>query len=368
MRIVAVNADRGIAPDGSKGAAIHLRSLLTAFRGQGHEIVLHSRRVPAGGHLLGIPVRQGVAEGEIAATIIEMDADFVFERYSLDCRQGLLAARQTRCPFGLEVNAPLFAEASRYRPSTVTERSEAIERELWREADCVFPVSSQLAELIAHCREGRCGIQVLPNGVNPQLFEGPPPARSGEPPFTLAFLGHPKPWHGCAMLPDLMEELGFRGWDVRLLVIGGGPGADELARVFQERGLSCLLQITGALPQEEAIDRLRGAHVSLAPYEESASFYFSPLKVFESLAARVPLVASDCGDIAHLTGGHALLFPPGDTEALADQVVTLLSDPPLRESLAEAGWNHNLKHHTWDANARVIVGQMAAMGSRGVDS
>jgi glycosyltransferase involved in cell wall biosynthesis len=65
--------------------------------------------------------------------------------------------------------------------------------------------------------------------------------------------------------------------------------------------------------------------VAVAPYPGNLDFYFSPLKVVEYLAAGLPVVVSDIGQLSHLVshGETGWLCPPGDEVALADALEQL---------------------------------------------
>ncbi|MCA9322281.1 MAG: glycosyltransferase, partial [Planctomycetes bacterium] len=177
--------------------------------------------------------------------------------------------------------------------------------------------------------------------------------------------GHPKPWHGTDALLDLSLALCGRGIDARLVVIGGGPGAGELRRAFEEKGLGDRVEVTGPLSQEAAITVYRGCHVGLAPYEDRDDFYFCPLKVLESLAAGVPLVASRIGDIPDLVQDAAWLVEPGHREALADTVAAALANPDARHDLARRGRARVLGNYVWQRHAeRILDAVMALKTSR----
>jgi glycosyltransferase involved in cell wall biosynthesis len=97
--------------------------------------------------------------------------------------------------------------------------------------------------------------------------------------------------------------------------------------------------------------------VGVAPYPALPGFYFSPLKVFEYLAAGVAVVASRIGQLAEVIedGVNGLLCPPGDATALADCVCRLATAPELRARLGRAGRDSVLRHHTWDTVVQRIL-------------
>src|SRR5207245_10512806 len=97
--------------------------------------------------------------------------------------------------------------------------------------------------------------------------------------------------------------------------------------------------------------------VASDPYPDLPHFYFSPLKVFEYMAAGLPVVASRIGQLAgviqhEVTG---LLCPAGDPIALAAALARLQKDRRLRVRLGQAARNYVLQEYTWDRIARRIL-------------
>ncbi len=114
-----------------------------------------------------------------------------------------------------------------------------------------------------------------------------------------------------------------------LLIAGEGPLEAELRRQAAAAGVS--VRFLG--PRRDVPALLAAADVVVVP----STWEGQPLIVQEALRAGRPLVATNAGGIAGLTGGDgALLVPPGDAEALADAVARLLDDPAAASRLAAA--------------------------------
>jgi glycosyltransferase involved in cell wall biosynthesis len=100
---------------------------------------------------------------------------------------------------------------------------------------------------------------------------------------------------------------------------------------------------------------LATASIGLAPYAPDAPGYFSPLKLFEYLAAGLAVVAGAIDGVREVVGdGQAVLVPPGDPAALAEAVRDVAADARWRARLGEAGRALVAAEHTWDRRASRI--------------
>jgi glycosyltransferase involved in cell wall biosynthesis len=110
------------------------------------------------------------------------------------------------------------------------------------------------------------------------------------------------------------------------------------------------------VPHAEVPALLATASIGLAPYAADAPGYFSPLKLFEYLAAGLAVVAGSIAGVREVVGAeHAVLVPPGDPAALAAAVSELAADEAKRARLGAAGRELVAARHTWDRRARRIL-------------
>lgn len=336
LSIVQVCADRGIAPGSTKGAAQHLRGIAAGLAAASHCVTTYAARRPEGP--FPVPVHDLDELESIDASTI----DVIYERYSLGHRGGLDLARRIGARFVLEVNAPLVTEAQAHRPHTVEPHHIEVEQTLMSEADLVITVSNELTRWADLTRSGPT--VTIPNGFEPAWFT-PNKRHPTEP--TLAFIGHPKPWHGADRLPSLLRALADRGHHPELMVIGGGPGADDIKNRSTELGVADQLTITGALPPEEASALLAEATIGIAPYPRQDPFYFCPLKIIDYLAAGLPIVSTRQGDITELVDDAGIVVEPDRDRDLVDAIDHLLTNPRRAAFLGANGRRRAHTSMTW---------------------
>ena len=374
MRIAFVCADPGVPVFGTKGASVHAQGVIGAFLSTGADVEVFAARL--GGeapsalrdavlHEHGRPVTRDAAERERALAaaneplgerLLERGPfDLIYERHALFAWAGMRAARIAGTPGVLEVNAPLVEEQATHRILVDRATAEAGVRRSFADAGAIVAVSAELRRDLERYTEARGKLQVIPNAVDPRRFPAPRPREDR--PFTVAFVGTLKPWHGLSTLVDAFARLRERIPAARLLVIGDGPGRATLEDDLAAAGLAHAARLTGAVDPGEVGALLGEADVSVAPYTADAERYFSPLKAVEGMAAGVPLVASRVGQLPELVrdGETGVLCEPGDAADVASALVMLAEDLDRRRRIGAAGRAWVLREHTWDRVAQRIL-------------
>lgn len=373
MRIAYVCTDPGIPVFGSKGASIHVQEMVRAFRKLGAEVTLFSPRMndPAPSDLAGVrchplkpetPAGKSDAEGRarqqlaLNRTVAEaLDAegpfDLVYERHALFAHAAMEWAKGRDIPSILEVNAPLIDEQKQHRSLACEEEAVAATGRTMQAAAQVIAVSPAVAE---YCASFGADARVVPNGVNPDRFAVP--ARH-DGPFTVGFLGTLKPWHDVDTLIDAFGLLAADLPDARLLIVGEGPERQRLEAQLASMNLTDRAQFTGAVAADRVAAELARMSVGIACYRQDQPFYFSPLKLYEYMAAGLPVIVSRTGGLEGLTGSgrFGLDVPPEDPSALAAALAQLAADPARRAAMGAAARDHVLKHHSWNGIARDLL-------------
>jgi glycosyltransferase involved in cell wall biosynthesis len=177
----------------------------------------------------------------------------------------------------------------------------------------------------------------------------------------VAYAGHLYAWKGV----DVLLEAIARIPDATGLIIGGHSAEPDLERtklVAERLGITARVTFTGLVEPVRVAELLTQADVLALPNPASAisTRYTSPLKLFEYMAARRPIVSSDLPSIREVLrdGVNALLVPPGDPVALSNAITRLFNDQALAARLAEAAFEQ-VPNYSWDRRAERLDGLLS---------
>lgn len=371
MRVAYLCADPGVPVFGTKGSSVHVQEIVRAWRCAGAGVTVYCTRVGADrpADLAGLevvevrpepvhgPARERAIQDAALALVDEVlrtGCGLFYERYSLFSPALSVVAKVLDVPSVLEVNAPLIEEQQRYRQLLDVKKAETVLRRNAGTADVVACVSEPVVHWVRE-RVPTARTVLVPNGVNIHRITPRRPGRSHPDHLTVAFVGTLKPWHGvpsllhAAALANTRAARPDRRWTVR--IIGDGPGRAELEHLAASLGVE--VEFTGAVPPGAVPALLHGCDAAAAPYPAETAGqadYFSPLKVYEYMAAAMPLVASAVGQIPSIIddGRTGLLVPAGEPEALAAALNRLAEDPALRARLGSQARRDAVERFSWD--------------------
>ena len=361
MRIAYVSVDPGIPVFGTKGASVHVQEVVRDLQARGHEVevfatrigsdmpvdladlTVHHVRVAKSADAAARERAQAGASASIAAQVTAWEPDLVYERYSLFSTVLADVVAATAAVGVLEVNAPLVEEQARHRDLVDADAAWAALARQVAAASATVCVSDLVRDWVrAHTTAGR--VHTVPNGVSTSRIR-PAAEAVGDP--VVTFVGTLKPWHGVDVLVDALARARVP-W--RLRVIGDGPQREALTGQARELGVE--VDFRGAVAPAEIPDHLAGSAVGVAPYPATAAEtdqYFSPLKIYEYLAAGLPVVASRVGQVPAIVrdGVTGLLVAPSDPDALAAALDTLARDEVTRRTMGHAARAEAEAHHSW---------------------
>jgi glycosyltransferase involved in cell wall biosynthesis len=291
--------------------------------------------------------------------------DVFHERYTLMSLGGVWAARRLSIPLILEVHADIInVEMPLHRkPLRGLQRviAELITRQCFKLSSKIIVVSDAVGRrLQSYWRVPSEKIVVVPLGADVELFRPRTDSSGVRAEFGLddepivMFTGSFQTWHGVDKLIQAFSEVVPQVPGAKLVLVGDGRTRGALEAQVREMGLADRVVFTGGVPYERVPRLLSVADVAVAPYPElSSELWFSPLKLFEYMAASKAIVASNVGQISEVLedGTSGLLVQPGDVTDLSRALIRLLRDRELRSRLGENARKAALEKHSWRCHA-----------------
>jgi glycosyltransferase involved in cell wall biosynthesis len=199
----------------------------------------------------------------------------------------------------------------------------------------------------------------LPNGVDPGRFVPSDPEKITALKTRLGLAGKKviiyvgtldQVSHPLDLLLNAFAKVSPTVPEARLLLVGGGEYYADLIDQVKREPWGASVVITGRVPPEAVPEYLGLASVAVDPvHDDPAARGRCPLKMFESWMMGIPFITGDVGDRRRLSGLPAASFiiEPGSAEALAQALISLLSDAGRQSFLIERGRRH-IEHFYWD--------------------
>jgi len=195
-----------------------------------------------------------------------------------------------------------------------------------RRADAIVVPSDYLREVFA---ENNLQADVVGNGIDDRLFSfrkrSPLQARIL---CTRAF----EPYYRVDNVIRAFAKVKQRFPEARLTLVGSGREEQKLRNLVAESGLSQSVQFAGPVKNEEIAQYYDGSDI----YLNASELDNMPVSLLEAFAAGTVVVSTSPGGIPYLVSHNetGLLSPVGSPDALAENVIKVLTDSALAERLS----------------------------------
>lgn len=182
---------------------------------------------------------------------------------------------------------------------------------------------------------------VIPNGIDADRYPAsraadlePCGVRSGR--RVVTYVGRLDRQKGVRWLVRTARCWLDRLPDCDLLLVGKGPDRPALERLCVEHGISDRVRFAGW--RSDVPEILAASELLVLP----SVWEGMPNCVLEAMASRLPVLATDVEGVRELlgSGAEAQTVRYGDTQALVDKMVTLMSD---RDGASELGASNRLR-------------------------
>jgi glycosyltransferase involved in cell wall biosynthesis len=222
---------------------------------------------------------------------------------------------------------------------------ERAQQAMFRFCDRVVCNSHAAAKRLVARGVSQRRVVVIGNGLPPAVFAATPPALPREPGILrvgmVARMNDPSKNHKLFL--QAAAQVGARVPEAQFVLVGDGPLRPGLEKEAADLGLGARAVFLGDRRDIPAV--LASLDVSVLPSDsESLSN-----AIIESMAASVPVIASDVGGNPELVGeGRGLLVSPGSKEALAQALGSMLTDAGLRSQFGDNARKFAEKNFTVD--------------------
>jgi GT2 family glycosyltransferase len=261
---------------------------------------------------------------------------------------------------------PLVFEAHEIFSRTTERKEKAesirkVEQRAYSGLDGIVAITGGLAALMRETFSLTAPMEVIPDGVNLDLFQDLPPRPPGR---RVVYAGQLYPWKGVEILVEAMR---FAEAAELHLVGGSEDRIQALKELAVRRGVKARVFFHGQVPASEVRKHLAGAAVAALPLTRDliSACFTSPLKLFEYMAARAPILAADLPSAREVLANrqNALLVPPEDPEAWGRGMIELMDNRALAEKLAEKAFE-DVQELTWEKRAERLMRFIRSLGER----
>lgn len=379
MRILYVASDQSVP--GATGGSVHVLEVARGLAARGHDVhAVIGRRAgqAAEEHGDGVtwhrvdwwpPQRffRWRAAASVASLAERIRPDVVMERYYNFGGEGLAVATSRGIPALLEVNSPLVDHAG--SPKALLDRlllfrpMRRHRESLCRRAAALIAPLPGIVPAFA-----RAKTVTVTWGANVERFR--PGWRRSEmrrawqvddDTVVVLFSGSFRPWHGVHVLEEAARTLADRE-DLFFVLAGGQAGGG--GRGYRGRRL-------GTVAYEEMPGVVAAADIGVAPYDTrrlaqlQLGFYWSPLKIFEYMAAGLPSVTIPRPPLTEVVRDEqeGLYFREGDARDLARALVRLAGDAGLRHRLGASARARVVERYSWARHCEQLEGVLQKVTS-----
>lgn len=176
--------------------------------------------------------------------------------------------------------------------------------------------------------------------------------------FVVGFVGRFVEEKGLLTLSEALAGLSDRPW--KWLLVGRGELKQQIIARAVEQGIGDRLIWAENIPHDQVAQYINLMSVLVLPSQTTTQFktltsvgwkeQFGHVLI-EAMAAQVPVIGSDSGEIPHVIAQAGLVFPEQDAVALRACLLKLMTQPALATQLAKSGYDRAMTCYTNQALA-----------------
>lgn len=181
--------------------------------------------------------------------------------------------------------------------------------------------------------------------------------------LTVLYVGSFRSWHGLEEIVAASKLVLESLPETKFLMVGSGPLFNTISSLAMTKNLAKSFMFVGKIPYKDVPYYVAAADICLAPFcpqrytiMKEYGFFFTPIKLFEYMAAGKSIVSTNVGNIRKLidSGRTGLLVNPGDSKALAEAILVLARDRTLANKFGINARKDAVNRFSWKNHARIL--------------
>lgn len=251
-----------------------------------------------------------------------------------------------------------------------------VERVWLTAADAIICVAEEMRQRVREIIQSAVPLYVVPNTVDVQAFlasQEPNPALvqkfAGK--FGVLYYGGFDQTRGLEALLQAAAVLRTEIPELQIILVGTGTIEPSLKQLCLELGIEKYVAFEGWQSQRHLNAYMHNAAVTVIPHIKSVQTdNSSPNKLFIFMLYGKAVVVSNCNSLVNVVQSHdcGLIFPSGDSQALANRILYLYQNASERERLGTNGKLAVQRHYDWQITSKdlVVLYQQLAKNQRRV--
>ena len=240
-------------------------------------------------------------------------------------------------------------------------RNKAKYARYWKKCSKVITITQGLSDELEQLGIDHEKIMVAPDGVDLKIFgqvtQSPADLRDKlslpKDKKIVLYTGHLYDWKGAQVLAQAADQI-----DKSAIVVFLGGIDSDITKFKSQYGQQENIQILDRVEHSQVPEYLQAADVLVLPNSSKTQIsvkYTSPLKLFEYMTAKKPIVASALPSIREiLNKENSMLVAPDDPEILARGINKVLVDPALAEKISSHAYSE-VGQYSWAQRGKNIL-------------
>ncbi len=284
--------------------------------------------------------------------------DFIYERYALNTFATALIGKKYGIPVIEEINDATGIR--RVRKHRIEFLAKWIETWVFEKSAALITISSEFERILIGRGFPREKVSFVPNAVDPDVFNTAlydhkiRTKLKLENKLVVGFVGSFALWHGVDLVLQIAPELIRKIPNIHFLMVGSGLKLNDVKNKVSQMGFSNEFTFTGRVDYRDVPQYLNVMDIGLIP---DSNEYGSPMKLFEYMSMGVVPVVPRLPPIEDVIdhGITGLMFTPGNTSDMVDQITKIYVDSALKKMLSENARAQVAKNHYWHHNAEHLL-------------